>query len=336
VVIVTFIYYNLYRKRQKAHTKKRVEKTLEEWLFKILLEETEEDYTTSITPSFRNYISRGVHRQYVIDQLINSKKNLTGTASQNIIKLYSALGLKEDSIAKMNNTTWHVKAKGIYELYMMHQDDMKETILHYTNSSNEFVRMEAQTAIIGLMGFEGLIFLETLNKPLTNWQQVKLLEQLRPLDLVDMPRLVWWLQSKNEYVVLFALKLAEIYQQMQTLKQVSLCLLSENEKIRNQAIKTIIKIPDETTAVTLIYHYQTETSSNRKHILKGLAEIGTENETNFFLQELNNPDDDIKLEAAKALARCAPSGLELLRSTADSIPDPFQRIFLHVAGRLAS
>jgi hypothetical protein len=336
LVIVMMIFINLYQKDRRAKTRARVEKTLENWLFTVLLGEADEDYTTLITPTFLKYISHPRHRQYVIDQLINSKKNLTGTACDNIIKLYEALGLQKESLAKMNSSAWHIKAKGIYELYMMNQVAMKDRILHYTNSGNEFVRMEAQTAIIGFMGFEGLVFLETLNKPLPNWQQVKLLEQLRPLDLTEMPNLELWLRSENEYVVLFALKLSEIYQQMHIHEQVTLCLLSNNEQIRKQAIKALIRTPHDDTVRTIIYHYHNETIANKKDILRGLADIGSEDETDFLLKEMHHHDDDVKLEAAKALARCALNGLDLLSSKAEACPEPYMPIFLHVKARLAS
>lgn len=65
---------------------------------------------------------------------------------------------------------------------MMDQKNLLTKIYRETNSKNEFVRSEAQIAIIYMTGFNGLRFLDVISYPLTLWQQIKLLEQLRLLE----------------------------------------------------------------------------------------------------------------------------------------------------------
>ena len=77
-----------------------------------------------------------------------------------------------------------------------------------------------------------MVFLDSLTYPLYEWQQIKLLEQLAAIDTDNMTHLPLWLRSSNEYVVQFALKLADIYQQIYVNDIVIDCLASNNEKIR--------------------------------------------------------------------------------------------------------
>jgi len=313
----------------------RIQAILDPWISQALIEECLDNYQSYITGGFLRYFKSGKRRQFAIDELINCKKNLAGDAAKNIVTLYESLNLRDDSIQKLNNRIWYKKAKGIYELYMMNQEQVHSEILKYTNSKNEYVRMEAQTAVIGFLGFKGLIFLNTLNKPLTSWQQIKLLEQLKVLNLIeeieDLPN---WLKSENDYVILFALKLTEIYQQMQVHDETVSCLLSKNENVRTQAIKTLSKISNEKTASILIRYYEGESQRNKTEILRSLAVVAQERELDFLLAQLENDDDNLKLDAAIAIAKCSHDGLKILEGRIHLNPETNNKIYLHVKNKL--
>lgn len=300
VIIVMMIYVFLYVKKRRFRIKARVEIMLNEWISDALTEG--ELAELSMPEDIANYLKKPVIRQFIIDTLININKNVTGSIAANIIKLYLTLELKEDSIRKLRSGVWHKRARGIYELYMMRQASELQDILEYTNSKNEFVRMEAQTAIIGLSGFNGLVFLDTLSYPLYEWQQIKLLEQLNTMDPGNLNRLPLWLTSENNYVVHFALKLAEIYQQFQVHDNVVSCLGSDIEKIRGQAVKTLGSIAMEDTIQILKRQYDEETITNKKIILEQFVVHGSDEDLEFLNARMEEVDDSLKLEAARAIA----------------------------------
>lgn len=333
VIALTAIYLRV--KKQRFRTRQAIQQLFDQWISEMLLEEHTSAGALQVPEALAAPLQKKINRQYAIDQLINTRKNLTGIASGNIIWLYRELGLREDSLRKFRSGAWQQKARGIYELYMMDQRDMQERIYRYTNSRDEYVRMEAQTAVLGFSGFEGLRFLDTLTRPLTAWQQVKLLEQLRPLDPGSMDHLPRWLQSPNRYVVLFALKLAEVYQQMQVNAEVVDCLQSPDEKIRRQAIQTLVRVADESTPAILIRQYQYETPGNRQTILQSLEHIAGEAELPFLHAQLEQDDMRVKLQAARTMARCCNEGLRQLQEKARAVPDPFEKIFLHIKSEMA-
>ncbi len=213
ILVVSAIYLCLFYQKRNFFYTERIRKLLEPMISYIIMEESIE--SIEIPRKMIRILNNAVARQYVTDELIRCKKNFSGLVSEHIVILYEKLGLKKYSLAKVaEKKRWHIKAQGIQELYMMNQQDVLKTIYRNTNSKNDFVRMEAQTGVIHLTGFPGLRFLDVVSYPITEWQQLKLLEQLRLYpdkeDISD--KLPQWLQSKNETVVVFALKLADDYQ----------------------------------------------------------------------------------------------------------------------------
>lgn len=323
------------KRRKKFLIEQQVQSVFDEWLSHLLTEDFPHDDTFKtpewLAPGPRNRIAR----QYAINQLISTKKNLIGLAGRNIVWLYEKMGLKADSLAKFRSPVWHIKAAGIYELYMMEQQDMQTAIARHTNHRNAYVRIEAQTAVLAFAGFDGLTFLDTLTRPMNDWQQLKLIEQLTPLDPGNLEHLSIWLNAGNPDVVLFALKLAGLYQQMQVLHDVIILLKDHREKLREQVIKTLVRVGDETTPSILIQRYAIETTGNRKTILKSLESMATDNELPFLSTLLEQGDPDTQLQAARIMMKCCSRGGDLVRERSIEPGDTFQQLYLHVKSEMA-
>lgn len=336
IAIVVFVIYGyLYNKKRIYQFKRRISEKLEIWISDIIMEESIENIV--IPQRFFKMMKNPLIRQYTIDELIGCKKNFSGAVGENIVALYIQLGLKQESIRKLkSNKKWHIKAKGIQELYMMDQLDMLTNIYRNTNSINEYVRMEAQTGIIHLAGFPGLRFLDVASYPITEWQQLKLLEQLRLTSKKEdlSEKIPKWILSKNETVIIFALKLADEYQYFSVKPQVLQCLVHKLASVRSQAMKTLVRLADENTAMLLLGYIQKESFVNQVYILDALRGMATENEKDALLRLLNHPNDIIKLKAALVIADACSEGLTILEEKARETPEPYQRILLHVQSEL--
>ncbi|MCK9404653.1 MAG: HEAT repeat domain-containing protein [Chitinophagaceae bacterium] len=330
VLVVFAIYLSLFYKKRKYFYTKRIQKYLEPLISEILMEESG-DLPVIERRIFR-ILNNSVARQYAIDELIRCKKNFSGSVSASIVALYVQLGLKKQSLQKLANDKWYIKARGIQELYMMDQKDLLKTIYSNTNSKNAFVRMEAQTGVINLAGFAGLRFLDVISYPLTEWQQLKLLEQLKLYHereglSENIPK---WLQSKNDTVVIFALKLADEYQQFGVRDYVVGCLDHTDHSVRRQAIKTLLRLEDEETPAILLAYFKEEPFVNQAFILDALRTLATGKETDFLIDLLDHPNDTIKLKAAVILAECSDEGLGILEKRGMEQPEPYERIYRHV------
>jgi hypothetical protein len=293
----------------------------------------DEDLDIAQHPNARalsSHLNSKSSRQYFISLLIDLKKNISGSTSGKVTELYLYFGLNKDSVKKFNSNKWHKKAKGIYELSVMDQSAYINEIRKCTNSRNEYVRMEAQTALIGFLGFDGLDFLDTLTQPLNEWQQIKLLEKLHAFQTRYLGQIERWLKSTNDYVVIFALKLTAVFQQYQYHDEVAACLAHPNEKLRRQTIKTLGVIANADTPKILEDSYGNETDSNKRTILSQLKNLATEDNLLFLIQELENPEDFIKVEAAKVIARLSGNAIRLVEMYAEESPIKYEGIYKHI------
>ncbi|SDF76798.1 hypothetical protein SAMN05421827_101475 [Pedobacter terrae] len=329
IILATLLYQII--KRKRLNSRQSLEDTLNDWIAKVL---AFEDEFLPMPEQLSVYFKNTEYHPYITAQLIVIRKNISGTALHKIINVYEQSGLKASSVEKLRSNSWQVKALGIYELYMMMQKDMRVEISRYTNSKDDYVRAEAQTAMISFEGFSGLKFLDTLTRPLTEWQQLKLTEQLLTLNTEQIVGLETWLQSSNAQVVIFALKLAANFQQLQLHEAVVNCLSHEHEKVRAEAIFTLTKIADISTPDRLIEQYVTETDFNKRNILISLRSISGDEQSIFLQEQLNNANNEIKLLAALALLNTCTHAEQILMEKAKHQQDPYRMIFLHAKREL--
>lgn len=328
-VFFTYLYLGL-KKRSFFFTEK-IKKGLELWISSVILADDDEEI--KIPEKFKKIFKTPAARQYAIEHLIINKKAFSGTVANNIRQLYEQLGFKADSLKKINSKFWFIKAKGIQELAIMDQNDQLIKVYRLTNSKNELVRNEAQTAIIEWSGFNGLRFLDVASYDISEWQQVQLLVQLKNFTQQDIPKLQKWLSSSNDTVIVFALKLAELYQQFNVKKKVEECLSHTNQLVRVRAVYTLSKIGDEESAERMTEQYYNEDVTNKLNILSKIHFIATSAQIPFLLQELNNENDFIKMAAAKALGELGH--LNKVMQKAETQPDPYQQIYKHVKSELS-
>lgn len=338
ILIISATFVTLYLKKKNFLFKHHINRKLKALISTGILEHKEDEISATKIQNFSRSLDKPIYSQFTIDELINIKGSIRGEAVKNISWLYVELGLKNISLKKLNNKQWFVKARGIQELYLMEQTDTLKKIYKNVNDKNDFVRMEAQIGIIHLTGFEGLRFLNVIEYVLTDWQQIKLLDRLRIFDMnhqflaENIPK---WLISKNDSVIMFGLKLTEDYQQYGMHNHVIKCLDHPNERVRNQTVKALHTLADETTAEILCKYYYKESFLNKLNILDCLENIATQKQVAFLAGIMEDPSDTIKLRTAKVLGKCSSEGMNLLAKIGSLQPEPYQRIYLHVKSEVS-
>ena len=330
-LVVVAVYAILFQKKQRHFKLISIKESLEPLITTILIEESLA--SKKILAKMGKIIEDPLARQYCIDELIRCKQNYSGEAAEKMVHLYGELGLKNYSLKKIQKgQAWYKKARGIQELYMMEQRDCYELIEQFTNSKDEFVRMEAQIAVVHLIGFKGLQFLDFVSYPITEWQQLKLLEQLKLFpeksDLSD--KIPVWLNAQNHTVVIFALRLTYEYQQLGLTESLKASLYHPSPEVRSQAVKAIIQLEDQFTPSILLDYFKDASRNDQIIILDAMRLLATPDESDQLEALLDQPDDTIKLKAAAALVHCSKNGIHLLKDKSMSEPEPFQRIFQHI------
>ncbi|MDQ6813588.1 MAG: HEAT repeat domain-containing protein [Bacteroidota bacterium] len=332
LVVLIFLYLAIRNKRDlfKSQQKRSIRALLIE---QILTEEslsTNSDQEKNFFALLKKKLSKKANRQFLIDELANGRKNIKGKAGERFLKLYLLLHLEEDSAAKLKSRKWNAVAKGIQELSMMQQHHYMSEIFSQINSRNEHVRMEAQSALVQLSGFGGLWFLNVLNHPISEWQQMRLISMLSASPVSDIPDLHLLLTSTNDSLVIFTLKLIGVFQQRSVHNDVVKCLGNKNEKVRFTAIKCLREINDENTPNILIRRFANETRMNKIAIVNAVGELGNKNHFKYLLEVLSLNDDTLKITAAKALTKIGTEGHELLEQYCNTNGYPYSQIFLHI------
>lgn len=190
------------------------------------------DKQRSIINEIKDDIQSVSKRKSVITILSNLMNEVSGEMSESITYLYREIGLMEYAYTRLESKRWHIVAKAIVELRRFRILEAQDKILDFIDSPNLQIRQEAQLYQVQLFKFEGLSFLDTLETPLSEWQQLLLLEALLSIKHQDISDIEPWLRSSNPSVVLFALKLAKIYNQFEK-KDIIVELLSHpNERVK--------------------------------------------------------------------------------------------------------
>lgn len=266
-------------------------------------------------------------RQVMIAELISGKKALSGMAAANLVMLYRQLGFEQDSLHKLASKKWHLQAQGIQELAIMEQRSFVTRLYRFTNAHHEVVRREAQAAIVQLYGFEGLRFLEVIDTPLSEWQQIQLLRLLQHATGAPQGNVLDWLDSTNATVRMFTLKLIAEHHQQEMVPRVMEALRDGNGGVRLQAIGCLRELGATDSCYALIAVYPAEGLAGQLAIIDAVGHIGTAAEVAFLEAELAAPNDRIKLEAARALVRIGDEGLSCLERFPLMDKSPWNEIF---------
>ncbi|MEO8415280.1 MAG: HEAT repeat domain-containing protein [Ginsengibacter sp.] len=330
VLLIAFIIVYTFYKRKVAYKKKLWRENIAIMISQVIF--NEDDGTAPLQISFDDVklLHKSRFRQYVIDEVIPAKKNLSGSATENLKKLFNTLELDKDSFKKLRNKKWHIKAKGIQELAIMEQVKYVKEIFKLTNNKNESVRNEAQCALVSFYGFEGFRFLNVTTHPISQWQQISLLNNLHDVQPSNLQVIEKWMQSPNESIIIFSLKLATLYSWYYAYDQVIRCLQNPDRQIKLNALAYLTKMPREDTPDEVIAQYSFGDKKIKLAILAILQEVGTEKHLPFLLKQLHNMDDTIKAAAAKTLSYLHPLGIAFLHTHLFADEYPWNAIFLQI------
>ena len=255
-IILTYMLFYMYAKsvNEKRHDNWRpmVHALIHEAVF---LDEDEAGAGPIPVPVDITRLMPNAHfRKLIIDEIMSVKKDMSGTAADNLQKLFLQLKLEKYALKSLKSRKWYVKAKAIQELTVMEINELVPLLYPYTNDQNEHVRMEAQSALVQFNGFEGLRFLDIVSYPISDWQQIKLLQKLSGVPPANID-LDGWLKSENSSVVVFALKLARNYHRFELHDDILVCLDHEDSRVRTEAINFLSLLSNDETSDAFIARF---------------------------------------------------------------------------------
>lgn len=258
----------------------------------------------------RELIKNSFDRKVLTEILMDLRKDVSGHTRTELFNIYQDLGLHEDAFKKLKSWRWQIISKGVFELTQMHVEEAYKPITRFINDKRGTVRKQAEIAIVTLKN-EGIsFFLDHTKYRISEWQQLKLLDVVRNKDDYIPPPFRLWLTSKNNYVVLFALRLIKHFNQNDANASLITLVNHKSNHIKREAIHCIKEFYVSDALSILKQVFWKNNTDIKMHILDTIAEIGGEDEIPF-LESIQEGTDTfmVKNKAVRAINTIEPEAI---------------------------
>jgi hypothetical protein len=283
---------------RKIRYKNNVEKLLIEFLY---FEKTEGEKFSSnkkkIIKKFKNGLPNKRKRKIITTTFFQLSQEVSGNMILTMHKLYDEIGLLNFAIKKLRSKKWNVIAIGIKDLRQFRIKRAQHLITKFVNHRKEEVRREAHLYLLELFGYEGLTFLDNLKAPLSEWDQIQLLGEIKKFENHEILDVTKWLKSDNWYVVILMLNIVKLFNRLET-KDVLLELLEHsNLEVRIKTIE-ILTYFEVAEAKQILKNKVEELSLKEKNGLFELLEkTATKEDSVFVIDYIDSENFEIKHKA---------------------------------------
>ncbi len=260
------------------------------------------DKNTEQDQEFGKHLKEPSFRALFLDVLVASDRKFSGGAKKAIHSLFYEFKLEDEAWRKLRQRKAYLVAGGIQELAAMNVEAAIPEIKAKLNDDRTAVYQEAQYAMVSFQGYEGLGFLEHLDKPLSDWQQLRLLYSIHHIPELSDVQVYSWLKSTNDAVVIFTLRLIRKFRLMAMYTAVYDLLDHSAIFVRVQAIRTMQAIENHMTISQFMTCFDQQPIEAQLEILKSMR-VARSRECEDFLKEQlwNHAEVSVKISAAEVL-----------------------------------
>ena len=306
-IVILTIYLKFLRNKLRSNEKTVAEyqKEYESDLITYLYAGNEEEEISAeqqiIIDKLKSCAADKFKRRIIVSTLLRLRNEISGEMADAIQKLYYQSGLIGYALSRLKSKKWYVVAKGIRELTQLQVKEVHDDIIKLVNHPKKEIRKEVQLYLVTLFHFEGLKFLDILQTQLSEWDQIQLLEVLQRFDDQELPDINPWLNSENNSVVAFALKLAKIYNQFEVKDAIMELLGHQKKEIRVDAINALSHLQVIEAKEVLKNNFEKRTQEEQIAFFKLLENMYEPGDELFLLEHITHKNFEIKLSALKIL-----------------------------------
>tara|TARA_R110000744_G_scaffold380349_1_gene500880 strand:- start:2567 stop:3448 length:882 start_codon:yes stop_codon:yes gene_type:complete len=241
LLYVSALYSVFYRKR-----KEKIRATNKKIIFNIMGQ-----YFNNADTPLRNSYYKRLKAQvattkglwYVCQQLIKVKGIVSIPDKDIPFPIVSLLGIDNLLEKKLSSRNWHHKALSIQYSYELDITANYKKIHEYINSSNIFVRREAQLAMVVFMDWESLPFFAKLTYPISLWQQIRIIEKLKSSKKPIKPEaLNSLLKSKNTDVLELGMRLVAAFNIEREFEMIKSHAQDHDTKLADVALELLVQL----------------------------------------------------------------------------------------------
>lgn len=338
IIIILVFYLKILRNNIRITVRKneKYKKTIEGLLIEFLYAEEEDGKYSSkqkkIIAKFKKGLISRRKRKIITETFLQLDQQVSGQMIKQMNNLYKEIGLISFAIKKLRSKKWHIVAIGIKDLRQFKIRRVKGAISKFINHEREEVRREAQLYFLDLFGYKGLDFLTDLKVPLSDWDQILFLEEVSNLENHEIEDVTKWLDSENDYVIIFVLQIVQMFNRLET-KEYLLKLLNHNNKeVRLKCLEVITHFEISDAKPILLDNYEQITLKERIAFFEYLEKTATAEESVFLLNHVNDENFEIKFKALQVLQKVNPEMYSKLEKNSED-DEEYNRIveFLDVS-----
>ena len=280
----------------RQRTEKGIEDVLNQWLFDA------EHQTVELTdPRIKELMDKSYKRQIFIDKLIEFKGLISGGMKERIAHLYLALNLSVHSMKKLKSKKPHLIARGLQELSVLKHPKVAQLSLKFINSRSRLLRNEAQLAIIRRHGFEVLHILNQVVLPMSDWQQIRIINSLQQFSSNKKP-LVQLFESKNPDILILATRILTEFQIFDFEEQLIKLIKHPVTQVRKAAYAVFNEMNMHSHVELLEARLVDERSPEvKKEIIKALGPVGNERSLTVLHNVVRKEDFESAYYAARSI-----------------------------------
>lgn len=299
LLIIGVLYYSFHLFKKLIHLIKWSQE-IDHKVSEAIVYGGEEAETTS--DSFSRFSNNSSFRDLFLEKLVDSEKKFSGAAQNEISKLFQDYNLEKETLKKLNQKKPYLIAGGIQEVASMRVESAVPKIASFLNHPSPLVYQEAQYAMVSFKGFDGLQFLDSVSNKISEWQQLRLLISVSHVPQNCEEKVNNWLESKNDSVIIFTLRLLRKFQMLSFYDRVLDLLEHSSEEVRIQAVQTLQSLENSSTVEHLTNSYAIQTPEVQVEIIRALKRSKDQRCVDFLKKELiNHPFPKLKILAAETL-----------------------------------
>lgn len=156
--------------------------------------------------------------------------------------------------------------------------------------------------MVRFKGFEGLSFLDHFPTRISEWQQLRFLLSISSLPEDSEEKIADWLESQNDTVIIFTLKLIKKFQLLSFYPKVIGLLSIASVEVRVKAVQTLMSLENPETVEYLSGIYYDQPDEVRLEILKVIKISKDQCCIDLLKKELaEEVPSGLKVNAAQAL-----------------------------------
>lgn len=268
-------------------------------------------------------------KKIFLSVLIASEQKFSGDALHVLIDIFYAFGLDSLAWEKFRSSDNMKKVRGLQALTAMRVEKALPEIIPLLSHHDRSVVAEAQYAVVRFQGFEGFEFLKPLSSPLSEWQQLRLLQAVKDFRPAHMDLLEELLRHSNVSIVALALTLVRKFRVHSTHDSITTLLSHEHVEVRASAVRTLQSIENESTIPLLTAVYADQDDRVKKAIMKALLKSLNRKSTEFLKTVLAEGNVALQLLAAETLSALKETDYLRALLLKETVPPQVQSVVKH-------